>query len=113
MRSIACGWSPAGLKGASTRKLEGIGEPILGRTGVRVCHGEPLVRRRYFYMKDQIEGKANELKGKMTGDKSEELEGKAQQKMGDVKEKVRDAREDVKDEAEKQRELEHAERSDR
>src|SRR4029077_3025214 len=33
--SIACGWSPAGLKGASTRKREGTVLIILGRTDVR------------------------------------------------------------------------------
>lgn len=49
-------------------------------------------------MKDQIEGKGEELKGKLTGDRSEEAEGKARQKMGDAKAKARDAKEDVREE---------------
>ena len=55
-------------------------------------------------MKDQIQGKAEELKGRLTGDRGEELKGEARQKVGDVKDHVRGAREDVKDEAEKRRE---------
>ncbi len=54
-------------------------------------------------MKDQIEGKADELKGKITGDRAEELKGKAQQKVGDVKDHMRGARDDVKDEADRRR----------
>lgn len=38
--------------------------------------------------KDQVEGKATEVKGKVTGDDSEELKGKIQGKFGDIKEKA-------------------------
>jgi uncharacterized protein YjbJ (UPF0337 family) len=46
-------------------------------------------------MKDQIRGKAEEVKGKLTGDKGLELKGKARQGAGDVKAMARDIREDV------------------
>src|SRR5436305_13428799 len=97
---MAWGWSPAGLKGASTRKLEGMGASILGRTGVR---GELENRRRYIGMEDKLKGKAEELKGKATGDKSEEWKGKAREGMGDAKDKMRDAGSDMRDEADRQR----------
>src|SRR6185295_15347282 len=87
--SMASGWSPAGLKGASTLKVEGTGQLILSRTDVR---GEVRGGRRYPGMKDQIQGKAEELKGKVTGDKAEEAKGK-----------VRDLRDDIKEEAERRR----------
>lgn len=35
-------------------------------------------------MKDQIRGKAEEIKGKATGDRKGELKGQARQKVGDV-----------------------------
>lgn len=54
-------------------------------------------------MKDQIRGKAEELKGKLTGDKSLELKGKARQTAGNVKGAVRDIKADVKEEVEKRR----------
>jgi len=47
-------------------------------------------------MKDQVRGKAEELKGKVTGDRKEELKGKARQKVGDVKRAVRDVKGDVR-----------------
>jgi len=54
-------------------------------------------------MKDQVRGKAEEIKGKVTGDKSEELKGQARQKAGNVKRAVRDIRADVKEEVDKHR----------
>ncbi len=48
-------------------------------------------------MKDQIKGKAEELKGKVTGDKSEEMKGKAHQAEGDAKRTARDMRGDVRE----------------
>ena len=57
-------------------------------------------------MKDQIKGKAEELKGKATGDKAEEWKGKAHQKVGDLKDTARGARDDVKDEADRRRDQE-------
>src|SRR5881628_2356878 len=74
--AIACGWSPAGRKGASTRK-----------------------RTRYQVMKDEIKGKADELKGKLTGDKAEEVKGKMEQKGDKLRRNARDIRDDVKDKA--------------
>lgn len=50
-------------------------------------------------MKDEIEGKAKEIKGKVTGDKGEEMEGKAQQGMDKARRTGRDIRDDVKDKA--------------
>ena len=52
-------------------------------------------------MKDQIRGKAEELKGKMTGDKSEEMKGKARQTAGNAKRVVRDIQADVREKADK------------
>ena len=54
-------------------------------------------------MKDQVRGKAEEMKGKVTGDKSEELKGKARQSVGNAKTKVRDFQADVKEEVDKHR----------
>jgi len=36
-------------------------------------------------MKDEIKGKADELKGKLTGDRSEEMKGKAEQAADKVR----------------------------
>jgi uncharacterized protein YjbJ (UPF0337 family) len=52
-------------------------------------------------MKDQVVGKAEEMKGKLTGDKSEELKGKARQTAGNAKRAVRDIQADVKEEVHK------------
>jgi len=54
-------------------------------------------------MKDQVRGKAEEMKGKLTGDKSEELKGKARQTAGNAKRAVRDIQADVKEEVDKRR----------
>jgi uncharacterized protein YjbJ (UPF0337 family) len=58
-------------------------------------------------MKDQIRGKAEELKGKATGDKGEELKGKARQAVGDLKRTARDVRGDLSDEAERTKREQH------
>ena len=58
-------------------------------------------------MKDQIRGKAEELKGKATGDKGEELRGMARQAVGDLKRTARDVRGDLSDEAERTRREQH------
>ena len=50
-------------------------------------------------MKDQIEGKAKEIKGKVTNDERTELEGKAQQKVGRAKGKVQGKAEELKGKA--------------
>lgn len=52
-------------------------------------------------MKDQVRGKAEEMKGKLTGDKSEELKGKARQTAGRAKSAVRDIKADVKEEVDR------------
>lgn len=52
-------------------------------------------------MKDEIKGKAQELKGKLTGDKSEEMKGKARQEMDHARAKARDVKEDVREEWDK------------
>lgn len=52
-------------------------------------------------MKDQVVGKAEEMKGKLTGDKSEELKGKARQTAGRAKSAVRDIKADVKEEVDR------------
>lgn len=52
-------------------------------------------------MKDQVRGKAEEMKGKVTGDRSQELKGKARQSVGNAKSKVRDLQADIKEEAHK------------
>jgi uncharacterized protein YjbJ (UPF0337 family) len=54
-------------------------------------------------MKDQLLGKAEELKGKLTGDKSLELKGKARQNAGNAKRAVRDIKADIKEEVDKRR----------
>lgn len=46
-------------------------------------------------MKDQVRGKAEELKGKLTGDRGEEMKGKARQVVGNVKRDARDLKGDV------------------
>jgi len=46
-------------------------------------------------MKDEIKGKADELKGKLTGDKSEEMKGKAEQAGDKVRRNARDLRDDL------------------
>jgi uncharacterized protein YjbJ (UPF0337 family) len=60
-------------------------------------------------MKDQIRGKAEELKGRATGDRSEEMKGKARQALGDLKRTARDVRGDLRDEADRtEREMDRA-----
>ena len=54
-------------------------------------------------MKDQVRGKAEEIKGKVTGDRKVELKGKARQKVGDAKQAVRDIKGDVRASAKKPR----------
>jgi uncharacterized protein YjbJ (UPF0337 family) len=54
-------------------------------------------------MKDQVRGKAEEIKGKLTGDRREEIKGKARQKVGNVKRTVRDVKEDVRTEVNRKR----------
>jgi uncharacterized protein YjbJ (UPF0337 family) len=46
-------------------------------------------------MKDQVRGKAEEIKGKITGDRGEEMKGKARQALGNVKRDARDLKGDV------------------
>lgn len=46
-------------------------------------------------MKDQVRGKAEEIKGKVTGNRREEMKGKARQVVGNVKRDVRDLKGDV------------------
>jgi uncharacterized protein YjbJ (UPF0337 family) len=64
-------------------------------------------------MKDQIKGKAEELKGKVTGDRVEEAKGKARQQWGDAKAKARDVRDDVKEGMERHKTEEELERERR
>src|SRR6266581_3702091 len=105
--AIAWGWSPAGWKGASTRKRLGMARPsIVGRTNVReqsVTRPTRWRARTHFtlevHMKDEIKGKADELKGKLTGDKKEEWKGKAEQAGDKLRRNARDIRDDVKDKA--------------
>jgi uncharacterized protein YjbJ (UPF0337 family) len=64
-------------------------------------------------MKDQIKGKAEELKGKVTGDRGEEAKGKVRQQWGDVKAKARDVRDDIKEGVERHKTEEEMERERR
>src|SRR5437762_3130712 len=48
-------------------------------------------------MKDEIKGKADELKGKLTGDRSEEMKGKAEQAADKVRRAGRAARGGVRE----------------
>jgi uncharacterized protein YjbJ (UPF0337 family) len=50
-------------------------------------------------MKDQVRGKAEEIKGKLTGNRKVELKGKARQKLGEAKSAVRDIKADVREAA--------------
>jgi uncharacterized protein YjbJ (UPF0337 family) len=50
-----------------------------------------------FEMKDEIKGKARELKGKLTGDKPEEMRGKAEQEADKMRRNARDVRDDIKE----------------
>ncbi len=52
-------------------------------------------------MKDQIRGKAEEIKGKATGDRSEEMKGRARQAVGNLKRSARDVRGDVQGEVDR------------
>ncbi len=54
-------------------------------------------------MKDQVRGKAEEIKGKLTGDSKVELKGKARQKLGAAKSAVRDIKADVREAAAKRK----------
>jgi len=47
-------------------------------------------------MKDQVRGKAEEIKGKVTGNRTEETKGKLRQQVGKAKAKVRDVKQDVR-----------------
>ena len=47
-------------------------------------------------MKDQVRGKAEEIKGRVTGDRGEEIKGKARQAVGNLKRTVRDVKEDAR-----------------
>jgi uncharacterized protein YjbJ (UPF0337 family) len=47
-------------------------------------------------MKDQVRGKAEEIKGKVTGNRREETKGKARQAVGNFKRTVRDVKEDAR-----------------
>jgi uncharacterized protein YjbJ (UPF0337 family) len=49
-------------------------------------------------MKDEIRGKAEEIKGKVTGDRSEEMKGKARQVGDKTRRIVRDASADLRPE---------------
>ena len=48
-------------------------------------------------MKDQVRGKAEEMKGKATGNRAEELKGKARQTVGNAKRANRDVKGDVRE----------------
>jgi uncharacterized protein YjbJ (UPF0337 family) len=54
-------------------------------------------------MKDQVRGKAEEIKGKLTGNRSDEMKGKVRQKVGNVKRAARDVKEDVRNEVNRKR----------
>jgi uncharacterized protein YjbJ (UPF0337 family) len=54
-------------------------------------------------MKDQVRGKAEEIKGKLTGNRGEEMKGKVRQKVGNVKRAGRDVKEDVRSEVNRKR----------
>jgi uncharacterized protein YjbJ (UPF0337 family) len=54
-------------------------------------------------MKDQVRGKAEEIKGKVTGNHTEEAKGKLRQQIGKAKSTVRDVKEDVRNEANRNR----------
>jgi uncharacterized protein YjbJ (UPF0337 family) len=55
------------------------------------------------FMKDQVRGKAEEIKGKVTGNRTEETKGKLRQQVGKAKSTVRDLKEDVRNEANRKR----------
>ena len=46
-------------------------------------------------MKDQVRGRAEEIKGKVTGNRGVEMKGKARQAVGNVKRDFRDLKGDV------------------
>jgi uncharacterized protein YjbJ (UPF0337 family) len=50
-------------------------------------------------VKDQVRGKAEEIKGRVTGNRSEKLKGQARQKLGAAKSAVRDVKGDVREAA--------------
>jgi uncharacterized protein YjbJ (UPF0337 family) len=54
-------------------------------------------------MKDQVRGKAEEIKGKLTGNRGDEMKGKVRQKVGNVKRAARDVKEDVRNEVNRKR----------
>jgi uncharacterized protein YjbJ (UPF0337 family) len=78
------------------------GHLILRRTDVRIEHfGQPRVTllipisRGGLFVKDQVQGKAEEIKGKVTGNRTEETKGKLRQQVGKAKSTVRDIKGDV------------------
>jgi uncharacterized protein YjbJ (UPF0337 family) len=54
-------------------------------------------------MKDQVRGKAEEIKGKVTGNRTEETKGKLRQQVGKAKGTLRDVKEDIRNEANRNR----------
>jgi uncharacterized protein YjbJ (UPF0337 family) len=66
-------------------------------------HAHQQIQSKEVSMKDQVRGKAEEIKGKLTGNRGEEIKGKARQKVGNVKSTVRDIKEDVRVEVNRKR----------
>ncbi len=55
-------------------------------------------------MKDEVKGKAHEIKGKVTGDRSEEMKGKAEQAGDKVRRAGRDIKDDLTNHGDRERE---------
>ena len=52
-------------------------------------------------MKDQIQGKIEEVSGRVRGDQRQEMKGKARQAIGNLKRTARDVRGDIGEEADR------------
>ena len=77
-------------------KFGTVGKPL--RYKVLVKNLTPKVQGG-LSVKDQVRGKAEEIKGRVTGNRTEKLKGQARQKLGDAKSTVRDIKGDVREAA--------------
>jgi uncharacterized protein YjbJ (UPF0337 family) len=76
----------------------------MGKPAVAARYREEDQRPKEAAMKDQVRGKAEELKGKAMGNPGQELKGKVRQTVGKVTSAARDIRAEVHEEAERRRE---------
>jgi len=75
----------------------------IGRVADGLDDAQQQSQSKEVVMKDQVRGKAEEIKGKLAGNRGDEMKGKARQKVGNVKRAARDVKEDVRNEVNRKR----------